>query len=178
MKIGHDEKTAIDSMCQALDCYSTEQQSHIVTFLVNRYIISRVDTQTSKYERVRIWIARGYTIIGIILLCLTFSIRRRVYRPVSAEDFSDIWRVLWILPFVFFGVAARAYQWRKYNDTPWPAYVRYPLLVTAGGILLFAACHSFLELDNWLYYPTSAIVVFWLGRTPGLVSSNIPKFGS
>lgn len=129
------------------------------------------------FENIRNRIAVFYSLVGILLLATTSLFRSQIYTNSSADTVTDLWRYGWVLPFVFFGVALRALTWRKYPVSPWPAYWKYLIVVAAGGFLFFAGCHSFLSLDNWLYYPTSAIVVLGFGTVPGRVLEKIVGFG-
>ena len=80
------------------------------------------------------------------------------------------------------GLAWRAWKWRCFGtyleladkkptgivESPWFVYlVYYPFLLALGNVLAFAAMHSALDLDNWLFYLASAIVAFALARAPG-----------
>lgn len=177
MNTTHNEQVATAGVFQALDCFPPDQQSRIAKRVFDRYVLRRLETSCSPFRRTRILIALAYAIIGAALLWLSLRLRSHVFSLTPADGPRDLWRFFWIVPFIFFGVSYRAVRWRNFNDTPWPAYWKYLLLVGAGGFLFFVACHSFLEINNWLYYPTSAIVVFWLGRTPGIVDGNIRKFG-
>jgi hypothetical protein len=171
------EHVLLKSVCEALNAADPSARTRIAAYIYSFYGPNQQNMMTGEFVSIRIRIAILYLLLGILFLACTTVLGDKVYRAESTGDIHDAWRYLWVLPFVFFGVSARAYQWRMYNDTPWPAYLRYLPLVGAGGFFVFVACHSFLDLDNWLYYPTSAIAVFWLGRVPGSVPGRILGLG-
>ena len=97
---------------------------------------------------------------ALITSLLNWWLRNEVFYTQAKETAEDAWRFLWMVPFVFGGLAARAWCWRKYPSSPWFSYlVKYPVWIISGCFFTFASFHSFLGLDSWLYYPTS-----WTGE--------------
>ena len=115
---------------------------------------------------------------SVAIWCLEEKI---VYEKASGSP-ADAWRLVWMVPFSAAGLSWRAWAWRRFGtklelagkrptgwrESPWFVYLlKYPFLLALGNALAFAAMHSFLDLDNWLFYLASAIVALTLARAPG-----------
>ena len=126
----------------------------------------------------RMAVAVGLGLATVALSTAVYYCRGRVFYCAAKGMPSDAWRLLWMAPFSTAGLTWRAYKWRRYGlgrkppkglESPLREYwLLYPVSIAAGDVLMFAAMHSFLSLDNWLFYLTSPIVALTLGRAPGL----------
>lgn len=135
----------------------------------------------------RITIAATWTAAAFISVVAVWAVRDHVFYSEAKQSLADAWRALWMIPFLAAGLAVRAWVWREFGEkldtaaqqknSPWKAYfAQYPAWIISGCILVFAGMHSFLDLSNWLYYPSSAVVSFTLARAPGLAPQRIGGF--
>lgn len=127
--------------------------------------------------------------VGAILATVTVGLslgayvrREDVFYNLPKSRPAEVWRLLWLGPFIFGGIAARAFIWQNYSGqsrqgSPWREYLlEYPAGSILAAWLVFAGCHSALGLDNWLFYPTSAVAVFLLSLAPGRAWARVRKF--
>ena len=111
----------------------------------------------------------------------------RVFYCAAKGTLTDAWRLLWMAPFSAAGLTWRAYKWRYYGLGKRPPkgrrsplfkyWLLYPAGIAAGDVLMFAAMHTFLGLDNWHYYLVAPIVALTLGRAPGLWRRLMSQIG-
>ena len=121
-----------------------------------------------KDKEKRVLTAIVFISLAIVAGIFNGCFRGQIFYPEAKNSVEDSWRLLWLVPFLFGGLAYRAWRWREYPGSPWLAYFwKYPIWLAAGSLLVFAAFHSFLGLDSWLYYPTSALIAYALALAPG-----------
>jgi len=115
-------------------------------------------------------------VLAIIALLVFIQISchsLQVFYEQAHGSMMDLWRFLWMIPFIFIGLSIRAFRWRDYPGPPWAKYFEYLLWILASSFLFFTAAHTFLGIDNWLFYPSSAIIAVWSGLVPGRASKII-----
>lgn len=113
--------------------------------------------------------------LAIASSSLVIAERSHVVYPAAKGYPADVWRLLWILPFAFAGLSVRAFLFRDHKDSPWGTYLKYFVLIVAASFLVFAATHSALALDDWLYYPVVGIITIWFGLFPGSALNKLAK---
>ena len=74
-------------------------------------------------------------------------------------------------PFALFGLSIRSYLLRKHPDNPW----KYILFIVVASLILFTAFHTFLKMNNWLFYPVAGVTAFLLGYKPKNAIEYIQK---
>ena len=81
-------------------------------------------------------------------------------------------------PFSLFGLIIGSYLLRNHPDNPWASYGRYMIFVVVASLILFTVFHTFLKIDNWLFYPVAAVSTFLVGYNPGNAIQYIQKIAS
>ena len=118
----------------------------------------------------RIRQAWTFLVLGLVLLPLIIVfLHEWVFYRDAYGDWRDLGRIVWLVPFVFFGLALRGYRFREYPTAAGWVYVfEYLPDLVVGATLLFAVLHTFEETTSgWLYYPFSAPVIFVHSQAPG-----------
>jgi hypothetical protein len=121
----------------------------------------------------RIALSVVLAIIALLVFIQIFCQHLQVFYEKAHGSLIDLWRFLWMIPYVFIGLSVRAFRWRNYPGLPWTKYLEYLIGVLAASFLFFTAAHTFLGINNWLFYPSSAIIAIWFGFVPGRASKTI-----
>lgn len=109
-------------------------------------------------------------IAAIIGLCYVFQNQTTIIYAKAYDSYLDLWRLIWIIPFMLLGLAIRAFLRRREPGPPWVAYMKYLFYLSIASAILFVMCHSFLNLGNWLYYPVIALGAVIFALPSGLPS--------
>jgi hypothetical protein len=107
--------------------------------------------------------------LGLIALGFFFLIghlRHEVFYSHAHDTIRDTWRLLWMAPFVMIGAAIRGYRSRMNPALPVVVHFKYCVYISIAVPFLFIAFHSFLNTENWLFYPVSALVILYMGVMP------------
>ena len=108
-------------------------------------------------------------LLGLIALGCFFLIGRlqhEVFYSHAHDTIRDTWRFLWLAPFVMIGAAIRGYRSRMNPAAPVVVHLKYCAYISIAVPFLFIAFHSFLDTENWLFYPISALVILYMGVMP------------
>lgn len=105
---------------------------------------------------------------SIIGLCWVFKNHTTIIYTQAHGNYLDLWRLIWMIPFISLSLAIRAFLRRQEPGSPWIAYLKYVFYLFIACSILFVMCHSFLDLGNWLYYPVTAIGVATFALPSGL----------
>ncbi len=108
-------------------------------------------------------------LLGLIALGCFFLIGRlqhEVFYSHAHDTIRDTWRFLWLAPFVMIGAAIRAYRSHMHPTRPWVAHLKYCAYISFAATVLFISFHSFLNTENWLFYPVSGLVILYMGVMP------------
>jgi hypothetical protein len=128
-------------------------------------------------KRHRIFLSILFAFFATVLLLLIWRQWSYIYYPKAQGSPKDLWRIVWVMPYIFIGLSTRAFLWKEYPSNPWRSYAGYFLWITAACFLFFAAAHTFLGIDNWLFYPTSSILAIWFGLVPANALRSISAVG-
>ena len=89
------------------------------------------------------------------------------------DGIEDLWRFVWMVPWLFLGLAWRGWELRNHPDPPRLAYiVAYPIAVMATGLFAFAILHGLVPaLTSWLYYFVTPAIGLLIGvlAIPGIL---------
>ena len=108
-------------------------------------------------------------LLGLIAVGCFFLIghlRHEVFYSHAHDTIRDTWRFLWLAPFVMIGAAIRGYRSRMHLAPPVVAHLKYCAYISFAATLLFISFHSFLNTENWLFYPVSGLVILYMGVMP------------
>ena len=113
----------------------------------------------------------GFWIIFLSLLSLflvVFFCSKKFFYNEAINGFGNIYRFLWVLPFLFVGFSFLAFWVAKSgsskDDPPWSSYIfsYFPRLI-ALSLIIFSMLHVFSSTSNYLYYFFSAGLGLYLG---------------
>lgn len=121
----------------------------------------------SAFEQ-RIFLSRVLLYVSILALAVVWRYGQMVFYVQAKNTPADLWRLLWLLPFMFLGMAIRAYRRRGEDGLPYKPYLKYLVYLSAANFVLFAMCHAFLAMDNWLFYPIAGMGSLVLPQPDGL----------
>ncbi len=108
-------------------------------------------------------------VFGLIALGFFYLIghlRHEVFYSHAHDTIRDTWRFLWLAPFVMIGAAIRGYRSRTHPARPWVTHLKYCAYISLTATLLFISFHSFLNTENWLFYPVSGLFILYMGIIP------------
>ena len=128
---------------------------------------------TIRNQRILLGVLLLLSSVGLV--CLNWALRDEIFYLKPHETPMDSWRLLWVAAFVPLGAGIRAFRWLDFNKNPWPQNARYLLNVSFAGLILFIVFHSVLDLDNWLFYPATAIPIVSWGMVPGRATTYFQK---
>lgn len=109
------------------------------------------------------------TLVGMWLFWVFFD---RTYYLNPRNNYSDMWRFVWMFPFVMLGLSIRAYRFRNDVGSPWVAYFKYCRALPLVCLVLFVMLHSFLSMGGWLFYPVSAIAIIIFSQSNSLIDKS------
>jgi hypothetical protein len=107
-----------------------------------------------------------YLILGVLTIAATLIWwQDEVF--YDAPRHANLWRIVWCIPFVFWGFAAIAFRSSKVGSHSSPASksytTRYPITLILISALVFAALHTFDRSSGYLFYFYSGPILFILG---------------
>lgn len=120
----------------------------------------------SDYRRIRwfFWIL----ILNLLLIVVFFCNDNKVFYLNEINNFGNIYRFFWVLPFSFIGFSLLAFHVARKgltSDTrPWLSYIfnYFPRLL-AISLIIFSVLHLFGSTSGYLYYFLSAGLGLYLG---------------
>ena len=122
---------------------------------------------------------------GIYLLVVPIIILRTSYKEIVYNspygDFKDLYRLLWCICWGSVGLGWRGYKLRKYQSSPWPAYVRdYPFYLLMNSLVIFSLFQAIPYTNNYLFYTCTlpfclyfGFLIDWIMSTLGEMCKRI-----
>ncbi len=107
-------------------------------------------------------------IIGLLYIIFVFIYKEKFLYINTINNFTNIYRFFWVLPFPFIGfsfLALLVARRKLSNDTrPWISYCfnYFPRLI-ALSLIIFSVLHLFEITSGYLYYFFSAGIGLYLG---------------
>ena len=117
----------------------------------------------------RLFLTRIFIYLSVLLLGFTWSLSSKVYYSKAYNSISDSWRLVWVLFSVIIGLALRAYRYREDPGSPFVPYLKYFGYLCVVNFLLFALCHTTLNITTWIYYPVALIAGVAFAQPDGLL---------
>ena len=104
--------------------------------------------------------------VSLGLFAVVAHFHEQVFYNQPHDDPRDLWRFLWMVPFIFLGLGARAFIYQHHPGSPWSEYSTYGVYVAVASGLLFIVVHSALPVDDWLYYVFAPMATFLFALVP------------
>lgn len=97
-----------------------------------------------------------------------YFFRNNIFYLNALNDFGNVYRLFWVLPFTFIGFSFLAFlvanKGSLSENRPWPSYLfnYFPRLV-ATSLIIFSVLHLFSATSGYIYYFLSAGLGLYLG---------------
>ena len=106
-------------------------------------------------------------ILGLLSLLFFYIYKEKFFYLNAINNFGNIYRFLWILPFSFMGFSFLAFYVSRKGSSdkrPWMSYVfnYFPRLL-ALSLIIFSVLHLFDSTSGYIYYFLSAGLGLYLG---------------